>query len=153
MFIIIYPLTTRVVGAPQRISQPVSSIFPCSPLPSGTWRTQACPSFRDVVFPPLALSAFVAIEFYCKALKFKTHERLRINLNKKKNNNKKTATKQCENFGRNYNSLPKRQIDTRSVKTFSVPSFDKGNFYGNSAHVLLYLLKNIHSTNPPLLFC
>ena len=29
----------RVVGAPQMISQPVSSIFPCSPLPSGTWRT------------------------------------------------------------------------------------------------------------------
>ena len=34
--IIIYPLTARVVEAPQRISQPVSSIFPCSPLPSGT---------------------------------------------------------------------------------------------------------------------
>ena len=37
--IIIYPLTARVVGAPQMISQPVSSIVPCSPLPSGTWRT------------------------------------------------------------------------------------------------------------------
>ena len=37
--IIIYPLTTRVVQAPQMISQPVSSIFPCSLLPSGTWRT------------------------------------------------------------------------------------------------------------------
>ena len=36
---LIYPLTARVVGAPQMISQPVSSIFPCSPLPSGTWRT------------------------------------------------------------------------------------------------------------------
>ena len=36
---LIYPLTARVVGAPQIISQPVSSIFPCSPLPSGTWRT------------------------------------------------------------------------------------------------------------------
>ena len=35
----IYPLTTRVVGAPQMISQPVFSIFLCSPLPSGTWRT------------------------------------------------------------------------------------------------------------------
>ena len=32
--IIIHPLNTRVVGAPQMISQPVSSIFPCSPLPS-----------------------------------------------------------------------------------------------------------------------
>ena len=36
---IIYPLTARVVGALQMISQPVSFIFPCSPLPSGTWRT------------------------------------------------------------------------------------------------------------------
>ena len=35
----IYPLTARVVGAPQIISQPVFSIFPCSPLPSGTCRT------------------------------------------------------------------------------------------------------------------
>ena len=32
-------LNTRVVGAPQLISQPVSSIFPCSSPPSGTWRT------------------------------------------------------------------------------------------------------------------
>ena len=39
IIIIIYPLTMRVVRAPQMISQPVSSIFPCSPLPSGTWRT------------------------------------------------------------------------------------------------------------------
>ena len=39
IIITIYPLTARVVGAPQMISQPVSSIFPCSPLPSGTWRT------------------------------------------------------------------------------------------------------------------
>ena len=37
VIIIIYPLTARVVGAPQIISQPVFSIFPCSPLPSGTW--------------------------------------------------------------------------------------------------------------------
>ena len=33
-----YPLSARVVGAPQMILQPVPSIFPCSPLPSGTWR-------------------------------------------------------------------------------------------------------------------
>ena len=37
--IIISPLTARVIGAPQMISQPVSSISPCSPLPSGTWQT------------------------------------------------------------------------------------------------------------------
>ena len=36
---VIYPLTARVVGTSQMISQPVSSIFPCSPLPSGTCRT------------------------------------------------------------------------------------------------------------------
>ena len=36
---LIYPLSATVAGAPQMISQPVSSIFPCSSLPSGTWRT------------------------------------------------------------------------------------------------------------------
>ena len=36
---LIYPLTTRVVRAPQMTSQPVSSILPCSPLLSGIWRT------------------------------------------------------------------------------------------------------------------
>ena len=39
IFIIIYFLTARVVGAPKMISQPVFSIFSCSPLPSGTCRT------------------------------------------------------------------------------------------------------------------
>ena len=38
--IIIYPLSARVVGAPQLISQPIFSIFRCSPLPYETWRTQ-----------------------------------------------------------------------------------------------------------------
>ena len=41
--IIIYPLTMRIVGAPQMISQAVSSIFPCSPLPSGTWQNPGLP--------------------------------------------------------------------------------------------------------------
>ena len=36
-----YPLTVRVVGAPQMITQPVSSIFPCSPLPLGFDELQA----------------------------------------------------------------------------------------------------------------
>ena len=36
IIIIIYALTARVVWAPQMIFQPVSSIFPCSPLLSGT---------------------------------------------------------------------------------------------------------------------
>ena len=39
VIIIINPLTARVVGAPQMILQPVFSIFPYSPLPSGTCRT------------------------------------------------------------------------------------------------------------------
>ena len=39
IIIIICPLTARVVGAPKMILQPVSSIFSCSPLPSGSWRT------------------------------------------------------------------------------------------------------------------
>ena len=39
IIIIISPLTARVVGAPQMILQPVFSIFPGSPLPSGTCRT------------------------------------------------------------------------------------------------------------------
>ena len=36
---IIYPSTARAVGAPQMISQPLSSHFPCSLLPSGTLQT------------------------------------------------------------------------------------------------------------------
>ena len=61
---LIYPLTVRVVGAPQMISQPVSSIFPCFPLPSGTWRTpglsipwcmqictRSCLDLDDTFFP------------------------------------------------------------------------------------------------------
>ena len=39
-------------------------LFPCSPLPSRTWRTQAC-SFPDVVFPPLPLSALSSSPFHC----------------------------------------------------------------------------------------
>ena len=38
-FTFTYPSTARIVGTSQMPSQPVSSIFPCSPLPSGTWRT------------------------------------------------------------------------------------------------------------------
>ena len=64
IIIISNPLTARVVGAPQMISQPVSSIFPCSPLPSGTCRTPGLsvpgcclPTFSSVclVFFPLLL--------------------------------------------------------------------------------------------------
>ena len=44
---LIYPLTARVVGAPQMISHPVSSIFPC---PLGLGELQACP-FPEVYSP------------------------------------------------------------------------------------------------------
>ena len=59
-----YPVTARALGAPQMISQPVSSIFPCSPLPSGIWRTpglsiplRCLPTSSSVclVFFPLSL--------------------------------------------------------------------------------------------------
>ena len=40
IIIVIYSLIARVVGAPQMISQPRSSIFLCSSLPSGTLRLQ-----------------------------------------------------------------------------------------------------------------
>ena len=39
VIIIIFPFTSGVVEAPQMISQLLFSIFPCSPLPSVTWRT------------------------------------------------------------------------------------------------------------------
>ena len=53
---LIYSLTARVVGAPQMISQPVSSIFPVLHRPLGLGKLRACP-FPDVVFPSLPLSA------------------------------------------------------------------------------------------------
>ena len=40
---IIHSLTVKVVGAPQMLSQLLFSIFSCSPLPSGTWRTPGLP--------------------------------------------------------------------------------------------------------------
>ena len=64
IIIIINPLTARVVGAPQMILQPVFSIFPWSPLPSGTCRTPGLSipwcclptsSFVRLVFFPLSL--------------------------------------------------------------------------------------------------
>ena len=64
IIVIISPLTMRVIGAPQMILQPVSSIFLCSLLPSGNWRTPACP-FPDIVFPPLPLSALSSTPFHC----------------------------------------------------------------------------------------
>ena len=62
--LIIYPLTARVVGAPQMISQPVFSIFPVLLCPLRPAELQACP-LPDVVFPPLPLSASSSSPFHC----------------------------------------------------------------------------------------
>ena len=64
IFHLIYPLSTRVIGVPKMISQLVSSIFLCSPLPSGTWQTSDL-WFPDVVFPLLLLSALSPSPFQC----------------------------------------------------------------------------------------
>ena len=62
--IIINPLTARVVGAPHMVLQPVFSIFPYSPLPSGTCRNPGLSipwcclpnsSYVCLVFFPLSL--------------------------------------------------------------------------------------------------
>ena len=52
------------VWAPQMTSQPVSSIFLCSPMPSGTCWTPGL-SIPDVVFPPIFLSALSSSPFHC----------------------------------------------------------------------------------------
>ena len=59
-----YPLTARVVGAPQMILQPVFSIFLVLHCPLGLAELQACP-FPNVVFPPLPLSALSSSPFHC----------------------------------------------------------------------------------------
>ena len=64
IIIIIYPFTARVVGAPQMSSQPVSSIFPCSPLPSGIWRITG-PSIPCCCLPTSSLSALSFSPFHC----------------------------------------------------------------------------------------
>ena len=60
LFIIINPLIARVVGAPQMILQPVFSIFPCSPLSSGTYRTLGL----SIPWCCLPTSSFVRIVFF-----------------------------------------------------------------------------------------
>ena len=66
-------LTAGVAGAPQMTSQPVSSIFSCSPLRSGTWWTPGLsipwcclPTSSSVclVFLPLPLSALSSCPFH-----------------------------------------------------------------------------------------
>ena len=71
IIIIINSLTARVVGAPQMILQPVFSIYPCSPLPSGTCRTpglsilRCClPTSSSLCLVFFALSLCLAVWFW-----------------------------------------------------------------------------------------
>ena len=59
-----YPLTMRVVGAPQMISHPGCSNFSVLHCPLGLGELQACP-FPDVFFPPLPLPALSSSPFHC----------------------------------------------------------------------------------------
>ena len=61
---LIYPLTARVVGEPQMISQPISSVFLCLHCPLGLAKLQACP-FPGVAFPHLPLSTLSSFPFHC----------------------------------------------------------------------------------------
>ena len=63
-FIIIYPLTVRVVVAPQMISQPVFHIFSVLHCPLEPGELQAC-SFPDAVFSSLLLCALSSTPFHC----------------------------------------------------------------------------------------
>ena len=62
---LIYPLTSRVVGAPQMMSQPVSSIF--SLFFTALWdlANSRPVHFPDVISPPLLLSALSSSSFHC----------------------------------------------------------------------------------------
>ena len=64
VLIIINSFTTRVVGAPQMILQPVFSIFPSSPIPSGTCRTPGL----SIPWCCLPTSSFVRLVFFPHSL-------------------------------------------------------------------------------------
>ena len=59
-----YPLTARVVWAPQMICNQFLPFFPVLHCPLGLSKLQAC-LFPDVVFPPLPLSALSSSRFCC----------------------------------------------------------------------------------------
>ena len=63
IIIIIYPLTLGVVVAPQMISQPISSSFSCSLLPSGTWQTPG-PSIPWCCLPTSSSVCLVFLFWY-----------------------------------------------------------------------------------------
>ena len=55
-------------------SQPVSSIFPCSPLPSGTWETLGL-SIRRCCLPTSSSVCLVSLPLYCSKLQCSTIQR------------------------------------------------------------------------------
>ena len=63
--IIMYHLTASVGGAPQIISQPLSSFSPCSPLPSGTWRAPGLSIPRCCLPTSSSVSALSSPPFHC----------------------------------------------------------------------------------------
>ena len=71
-----HPLTAEVVGAPQTTSQPISSIFLSSSLPSATWQTQglsiACCWFPTSFCLPCLLPPFTVP---CKMVLDRSNER------------------------------------------------------------------------------
>ena len=77
IIIITYPLTARVDGVPQMISQPAPPFFSLSPLPSGTWRTPGL----SILWCCLPTSSSVRLVFFplftvpCKMLLARPYER------------------------------------------------------------------------------
>ena len=61
---LIYALPAEVVGAPQMTLQPVSSIFLCSALPSGTWRTPGLSIHWRCLNTPFSV-CLVFFPFHC----------------------------------------------------------------------------------------
>ena len=59
-----YPLTARVVWAPQMICNQFLPFFPVLHCPLGLSKLQACP-LSDVVFPLLLPSALSSFPFHC----------------------------------------------------------------------------------------
>ena len=64
IIIIIYPLTTRVVGDHRWFRNQFPPFPPVLHCPLGLDELQACP-FPNVVFPPLPLSALTSSPFHC----------------------------------------------------------------------------------------
>ena len=76
IILIIHPLTTRVVGAPQMISQPVPPFFPVLSCPLVLGELQTFP-FPDVVFHLFLCLPYLLLPFtvLCKIVLARPDER------------------------------------------------------------------------------